>query len=210
MNQLPIRVVKVGGSLFDLPNLAERLRQWLTEQAPAHHVLVAGGGALVEQVRRWHELKPLNDETAHWMCVDLMTVTAHTLRDWLPEIPLVEDDRVLCQRVGECGCTIFSTANWLRHSEPALPGQKLPMNWDVTSDAIAARLAIVLSADELVLLKSALPAGRAEVRELANGGYVDLMLASLASELPPTHLVNLLASPYQSTKMLCDTLNDFG
>jgi len=38
MTRLPIRVVKVGGSLFDLPDLAERLHNWLGEQTPAHQV----------------------------------------------------------------------------------------------------------------------------------------------------------------------------
>ncbi len=198
MTRLPIRVVKVGGSLFDLPDLAERLHRWLAAQAPAHHVLIAGGGTLVEQVRQWHHLQPLSDVAAHWMCVDLMTVTAHMLHDWLPEIPLIEDDRLLCQRVGERGCTIFGPANWLRHSEHYLPGRKLPTNWDVTSDAIAARLAIVLSSEELVLLKSALPAEdtgveKPKIEKLAESGYVDRMFAALAAELPPTLLVNLRA-----------------
>ena len=191
MSGLPIRVVKVGGSLFDLPDLAERLHRWLAAQVPAHHVLIAGGGVLVEQVRQWHKTNPLNDAAAHWMCVDLMTVTAHMLHDRLPEIPLIEDDRLLCQRVGERGCTIFGPANWLRHSEHYLPGKKLPYNWDVTSDSIAARLAIVLQAPHLVLLKSALPNKGDDLRDLANRGYVDQGLAALAPELPPVEFVNL-------------------
>ena len=199
MNGLPIRVVKVGGSLFDLPDLAERLHRWLAAQAPAHHVLVAGGGALVEQVRQWHHLQPLSDEAAHWMCVDLMTVTAHMLHDRLPEIPLIEDDRLLCQRVGDRGCTIFGPANWLRHSEHYLPGKKLPSNWEVTSDSIAARLAIVLQAFELVLLKSALPVAEADLQELACKGYVDPGFADLEHEMPLTKFVNLRDFPRTSS-----------
>ena len=182
MSRLPIRVVKVGGSLFDLPDLAERLHQWLAAQRPAHHVLIAGGGALVDQVRQWHKLNPLSDAAAHWMCVDLMTVTTHMLHDRLPEIPLVEDDRLLCQRVGERGCTIFGPASWLRHSEPFLPGQTLPASWDVTSDSIAARLAIVLTAEELVLMKSTFPTEGVEIEGLAESGYVDRMLVDLAEK----------------------------
>ena len=198
MSRLPIRVVKVGGSLFDLPDLAERLHQWLAAQAPAHHVLIAGGGTLVNQVRQWHQLNPLGDAAAHWMCVDLMTVTAHMLHDRLPEIPLVEDDRLLCQRVGERGCTIFGPASWLRHSEPRLHGIRLATNWEVTSDAIAARLAIVLAAEELVLMKSTLPTGNVEIEGLAESGYVDRMLVDLAEEMPPTLLVDLRAEDPRS------------
>ncbi len=190
MSRIPIRVVKVGGSLFDLPDLADRLRAWLSEQSPAHHVIVTGGGALVEQVRRWHALRPLNDAAAHWMSVDLMTVTAHMLHDHLPEIPLIEDDRLLCQRLGERSCTLFGPGQWLRHSEPNLPGRKLPTNWQVTSDSIAARLAITLLADELVLLKSALPQKKS-VEQLVQEGYLDRMFAALHPDLPRTFLVNL-------------------
>lgn len=192
-----IRVVKVGGSLFDLPDLGQRLRQWLASQRPAHNVLIAGGGPLVEQIRAWHAEEPIEDAAAHWMCVDLLTVTAHMLHAWMPDIPLVEDDCLLCQRVGEPGATIFGPAPWMRHSEPGLPGTWLPSNWETTSDSIAGRLAAALLADEFVLMKSALPRRKTsrELSALAAVGYIDSVLAQMAPELPPTRLVNLRALP---------------
>jgi aspartokinase-like uncharacterized kinase len=192
-----IRVVKVGGSLFDLPDLPERLRSWLAHQPPAHNVLIAGGGPLVEQIRAWDKAEPIEEAAAHWMCVDLLTVTAHLLHSWLPEMPLVEDDRLLCQRVGEEGATIFGPAPWMRRSEPGLPGTWLPTNWETTSDSIAGRLAAALMADEFVLMKSALPRRRTsrELSALAAVGYIDSILALMAPELPPTRLVNLRAEP---------------
>jgi aspartokinase-like uncharacterized kinase len=192
-----IRVVKVGGSLFDLPDLGRRLRDWLGRQRPAHNVLVAGGGPLVEQIRTWHADEPIEDAAAHWMCVDLLTVTAHMLHAWMPEIPLVEDDCLLCQRVGEPGATIFGPAPWMRHSEPGLPGTWLPSSWETTSDSIAGRLAAALVADEFVLMKSALPRRRTsrELSALAAAGYIDSVLAQMAPDLPLTRLVNLRSSP---------------
>jgi len=192
-----IRVVKVGGSLFDLPDLGQRLRQWLAAQPPAHNVLLAGGGPLVEQIRTWHADEPIEDAAAHWMCVDLLTVTAHMLHAWMPEIPLVEDDCLLCQRVGEPGATIFGPAPWMRHSEPGLPGTWLPSSWETTSDSIAGRLAAALVADEFVLMKSALPRRRTsrELSAMAAAGYIDSVLAQMAPELPPTRLVNMRSWP---------------
>ncbi|MCC6494368.1 MAG: hypothetical protein IT424_15255 [Pirellulales bacterium] len=192
-----IRVVKLGGSLLDLPGLPQVLRSWLRAQPPAHNVLVPGGGPLVDQIRDWNAAGPVDEATAHWMCVDLLTVTAHLLHAWLPEIPLVEDDRLLCQRVGEPGATIFGPAPWMRHSEPGLPGTWLPTNWETTSDSIAGRLAVALRADEFVLLKSALPRRGAsrELSALAASGYIDPVLAKMAPELPPTRLVNLRCDP---------------
>jgi aspartokinase-like uncharacterized kinase len=193
-----IRMVKVGGSLFDLPELPQRLRAWLNEQSSAHNVLVAGGGPLVEQIRTWNAAEPIDDVAAHWMCVDLLTVSAHLLHAWLPEVPLIENDQLLCQRVGEPGATIFGPAAWMRHSEPGLPGTWLPSNWTTTSDSIAGRLAAALRADEFVMLKSALPRRRIskDLSALAAIGYVDSVLARMAPELPLTRLVNLRSDPW--------------
>lgn len=198
-----IRVVKVGGSLLDLPDLSHRLQQWLASQPRAHNVLIAGGGPLVEQVRQWNRACGVDETAAHWMCVDLLTVTAHLLHAWLPEIPLVESDGLLCQRVGSDGATIFGPAPWMRHAEPGLPGVWLPTSWDTTSDSIAGRLAVALRADEFVLLKSDLPKRRAgrELSALAAVGYIDPILALLAPELPPTRLVNLRSDPIRQARV---------
>jgi len=160
-------------------------------------VLVAGGGPLVEQVRSWHAAEALDDAAAHWMSVDLLTVTAHMLHAWLPETPLIEDDCLLCQRVGAPGATIFGPARWMRHAEPRLPGTWLPTSWETTSDSIAGRLAAALRADEFVLLKSALPRRYAikDLSALAAIGYIDSVLAQMAPELPSTRLVNLRSEP---------------
>lgn len=198
-----IRVVKVGGSLFSLPDLPQRLADWLAAQTPAHQVLVAGGGPLVENLRELDKLQPIDPVAAHWMCIDVLTVTAHLLHSWLPEIPLVEDDCYLCQRVGEQGATIFGPAPWLRHSEPGLPGTWLMTGWETTSDAIAARLAVALRADEFVMLKSRLPrrGSGMELSGLSAIGYVDPMIAQLASELPLTRLVNMRTNPPSEARL---------
>ncbi|MCA9235991.1 MAG: hypothetical protein KDA44_11000 [Planctomycetales bacterium] len=204
MRETIVRVVKIGGSLFDLPDLPERLWKWMAVQSPAHHVLVAGGGKLVNVVREWDRQKTLDDAAAHWMCVDLLTVTAHFLHDRLPEIPLVEDDRLLCQRVGQQGATIFGPARWMRHSEPALPGVWLPSSWSTTSDAIAGRLAVALRAQEFVLMKSTLPPRRMawELSALAAAEYIDPILAQMAPDLPPTWFVNLRKDPPETGRVV--------
>jgi aspartokinase-like uncharacterized kinase len=208
-----IRVIKVGGSLLDMPDLPKQLRDWLANQSLAHNVLVAGGGQLVEQVRRWHRGQPpaeterLDEVTAHWICIDLMSVTARLLHAWLPDLKYTAEMRLLERRMQEPGGTLFDVAKWLRSEEPTLPGTRLPCQWEVTSDSITARLAVALAADELVLLKSSWPKAHGPKTEgskeegpvkegqslvaLAEEGYIDRMLPLLAPELPPLRMVNL-------------------
>jgi 5-(aminomethyl)-3-furanmethanol phosphate kinase len=196
-------VVKVGGSLFGLSDLSDRLRSWLDRAADAHQILVTGGGALVEQVRAWHTLQPLDEETAHWICIELMDTTARLLRSRMPELALVSDVGLLKQRCEHSGTTIFCPSDWLRAVEPRLPGTQLPVGWETTSDAIAGRLAIALGADELVLLKSALPrTDAADLDFLAETGLVDQFLPRLAQALPAVRLVNLRsAQPWKELRI---------
>jgi aspartokinase-like uncharacterized kinase len=212
----PIIVTKIGGSLFDLPDLPDRLQAKLTASPKAHHVLVTGGGALVEQIRSWHERWPLDEELAHWISVDLMDVTARLLHARMlklqvpefqaPALILSSAFQNLKQRSQSPGITFFCTAQWLRQVEPNQPGKQLPASWEVTSDAIAGRLAIVLEASKLILLKSTTPresvSGKetsgmsesnqaASLETLTKAGLIDPYLPRLASELPPLQLVNL-------------------
>jgi aspartokinase-like uncharacterized kinase len=198
-----IRVVKVGGSLFDLVDLPGRLRDWLSRQPPAHSVLIAGGGAAVDDVRRRQEIQPLDEAAAHWLCVDLMSETAQALHRQLSEFPLTADFRRANARRSEVGATIFDASAWLRQVEPGLPGVRLSWTWETSSDSIAGRLAVALGCDELVLLKSALPSRSAlgDPGQLAAAGYVDVLFPRLAGELPPTRMANLRDSDYPEARL---------
>lgn len=193
----PLRIVKVGGSLLEMPHLGQRLQKWLEVQPAAHAVLVVGGGSLVQQVRDWDQRWNLDEVTAHWICVDLMSATARLFKSRLLEVPLTSDVDRLKQLSAEPGCTVFDAARWMRETEPELPGTTLPPSWDVTSDSIAARLAVALRAEELVLLKSVLPeeVESQGIAALAANGAVDEMLPRLFAELPPVRMVNLRADP---------------
>ena len=95
-----IRVVKVGGSLFDFDQFPERGRQWLDEQPPALTILVGGGGDLVQPLRIVHERFSLDQETSHWLAVRAMTVTSRLLANLL-DIVLVERFEVVEQLLRE-------------------------------------------------------------------------------------------------------------
>lgn len=199
MNSCRICVAKVGGSLLSRPDLASQLRSWLSEEltahADTHYVLVVGGGRLVDAIREIDAVTSLGDTTAHWICVELMDVTSRILSNLVPELAVVDRFRHLAERTAQPGVTIFCPGEFMIKIEPNSDGTRLSANWSVTSDSIAGRLAIVLAAAELVLVKSAAPPPIPEsIREnwlgdLAAQGYVDPSLPDLARELPPARFV---------------------
>src|SRR5262249_50947889 len=77
-------VVKVGGSLYDLPGLGARLRAWL-ERLPSREVLlVPGGGPAADVVRDLDRLHRLGEEAAHWLALRALSVNARFLAALLP------------------------------------------------------------------------------------------------------------------------------
>jgi aspartokinase-like uncharacterized kinase len=193
MKPVPVSVVKVGGSLFDLPDLPAALDRWLTRQPGAVYVLVGGGGPFAEQVRRDAGRFAISPEAAHWICVDLLTATARLLAEILPSAEWVRDyDRLLLTLSGsEMKCVVFAVRDFLERVEPGLPGAVLPHAWSVTSDSIAARLADALGAQELVLLKSIDAPARVDAASAAAAGLVDDFFPTAAKTLPAVRWVNL-------------------
>jgi aspartokinase-like uncharacterized kinase len=188
-----LTVVKVGGSLLASPDMADRLRLWLAAQPAGRRVLIAGGGAVVDALRELDRAHPLDEAAAHWMSVDLMSVTARVLGALVPEFPLVVDWKNLpgVPAAGATTTAVFDAGRFLRAIEPRAAGTKLPASWDVTSDSIAARLAVVAGAGRLVLLKSARPPA-SDWASLADRGYVDRFFPRLVGEAPPAVAIELL------------------
>lgn len=178
-------VVKVGGSLLQWPELPQRLKAWLADQGRSRHVFLAGGGALCDAVRRADQQFSLGETKSHWLCVDLLSVTARILAHALGEMPLV--DSLDAKLAGNC---VFDPRRFLREEEPQQRGVPLPRTWDATSDSIAARLAECLAADGLVLMKSADPPV-CDVQALAECGYVDRHFSVAAAAVARVTYLNL-------------------
>lgn len=183
-----LRVVKVGGSLLSSPRLGARIRQWCERQRPIPTVWVVGGGKLVDVVRDWHAIHgkqlPNADVDAHWMSVDLMSVTAKMFAALVDEWPIESSIESLQEQfLAGTQNVIFDCRTWL----PTV--DDLPNSWSVTSDSIAGRLAIELSCRELVLLKSRAAVGE-KVSDNVAQGVIDEHFLKLGQELNVT-VVNL-------------------
>lgn len=184
------RVIKLGGSLLDLADLPARFRRWLSLQPPMQNVVVAGGGRLADVIREAFARHRLDEDDAHWLCIRILGVTAGLAARLLPESVLVKSLEELAGIEGASRLILFETESWLRDEELRSPCP-LPHTWDVTSDSIAARLAEWISAEELVLLKSALPAQPATLAAAAESGLVDRYFPVAAADLRSSRLVNL-------------------
>ena len=200
MSATGLRVVKVGGSLLGAEGLPERLGDWLDELLDGPCVLVAGGGGMVDELRRLDKLRPLGEAAAHWAAISIMDVTAWLLATWL-QFDVTSDYATLQDRLYEAEEPIvFAPGRFLREVEPKLLGTRLAKTWEVTSDSIAVRLGTVLLADEVVLLKAAPPetgpltesgslrAKEQQVEQLVLSGYLDSFLPRLVGEAPPIRI----------------------
>ncbi|HEX5103382.1 MAG TPA: hypothetical protein VFV87_06205 [Pirellulaceae bacterium] len=187
-----LRIVKVGGSLLDWPQLAEQLSRWLESQPRQPSVLICGGGDFTDAVRRAQAIHRFDDETAHWMCVRALSVTAQLLARLLPGAKLAGSlDDVVALARGGAEQIVFDAGAFLRAEEPQVVGLPLPHDWTATTDSIAARIAELTGASELILLKSSDPPPHRSLADLAVAGYVDEHFPLAAAELPAIRLVNV-------------------
>lgn len=161
---LPL-VIKLGGSLAE----SGRLRMMLAHVRRARRsvVVVPGGGAFADAVRRAQDATGFSDAVAHDMALLAMHQMAAVLCDLEPRLVAAE--------------TLESMAAAWRHGRVPvwLPARlcagdrRIPRDWSITSDGLAARLAERLAAAEVVLVKSCVVGKAVSARTLARRGVVD-------------------------------------
>jgi aspartokinase-like uncharacterized kinase len=216
-------VVKVGGSLFDLPELGPRLTRWLVQLAPADVLLVPGGGPTADVVRGLDARHGLGEEKSHWLALRALAFNAHFLASLLhgstvvesvnarrgtrhsssrakgPTQPVsrprVEYGPVHLERLPHDDGSSVAVLDPFGFCLTDKPTAALPHTWAVTSDSIAARVAIASGARRLILMKSVtIPSGM-DWREAAERGFVDAALPSVIhrSTTLEVRVVNLRA-----------------
>jgi aspartokinase-like uncharacterized kinase len=164
-------IIKIGGSLFDWPDLGPRLHAWLDANASTHTILVPGGGRLANVVRDLDRSQGLGDEVAHRMALHAMTTNAELLAALLPGSCVIDGPDLAELLWEQKRLPILDALAFCESDDVGA----LPHTWAVTSDSVAARLAVVAGAAELVLLKSAEPPP-GDVAAWAECGYVDSWL----------------------------------
>jgi aspartokinase-like uncharacterized kinase len=170
-------IAKVGGSLFDLPDLRQRIAAFLASKSPDRVLFVPGGGAGADVIRSLDRTHGLGDEASHWLALRVLSINAQFLARLL-SIPVVD-------RIDEMtGSSAILDALEFCRDDDARHGA-LPHRWDVTSDSIAARVAALADA-ELIMFKSVdLPDGMTW-KEAAERGYVDGTFPDVAKSIHVT------------------------
>jgi aspartokinase-like uncharacterized kinase len=185
-------VIKVGGSLFDWPAFPRQLKAVLDAYRAARPslVLLPGGGSAADFVRRLDRTFALGDVPAHRLALRSLDLTAHALAALVPGLEAIDDVGNLGQVWKELKIPVLAPRRFLEEHD-CHAADPLPPSWDVTSDAIAARVAVHLGAAELVLLKSTpLPPGT-DRRAAADLGLVDPFFPAVSHGLERVLYLNL-------------------
>jgi aspartokinase-like uncharacterized kinase len=197
-------IVKVGGSLFDLPDLRERLRARLRQLGAAKVLLVPGGGATADAIRAFDTAHLLGEDASHWLALQALSLNARMLHELLPEARIVseipEPAAQARAATSALACAAGADENRSRfflldafpffHADEQRPDH-LPHCWDVTSDSLAVRVATLAKAHELILLKSVVWEA-SDWTEAARSGIVDSYFARALQQAPTSLRVRLI------------------
>ena len=127
-------------------------------------------------MRRLDRLHALGEETSHWLALHALSLNAHFLAALLPSARIVGAvDEWNRSELAILDVHAFARADENRSG-------RLPHCWAVTSDAFAARAAVVFAADALILLKSTTIPPDMDWREAGRCGWVDEWFAEVLRE----------------------------
>ena len=160
-------VVKLGGSL----QFSEQLPMWLSEIAEhggGKVVIVPGGGAFADQVRRAQQYWHFDDLVAHHMALLAMEQYGLMMQAMDQRLEVSDSTQGIMSILKAGKVAIWLPTRMVMQDREITPG------WDITADSLAAWLARTLQAQRLVLVKSVeLGAGAHPVSDLIQRGLLD-------------------------------------
>ena len=162
----PLLVLKVGGSLLSRPGWPALLMPLVAACRPGPCCVVVGGGAVVNGLRELDRAMPQSQQLMHDLAIDAMRLTARlvaaTVHVSMAASPPADD-----------GVAVLDVPAWLAVGSRATA---LPVGWQVTSDAIAATVAVECGS-RLLLAKSVPPPPCPDdadlLSSLGRAGWVD-------------------------------------
>ena len=203
-NRRDFEVVKLGGSLLEVPDLKLRLERWVDSTPKKYRLWIVGGGRVVDDLReKWSEGN-LESAEAHWKAISTMDDHGRMVAGWFgwPVVKMADqwlssvrqiasDSQLDDLDAGPLNVCVL-VHDWMRENQ-----KLLPIGWDVTSDSIALAIALNAHATTLKLLKST-EAETQDVNTLVENGYLDSHFATLAASVDPDLLPEMLGVNFRS------------
>ncbi|MDB5352333.1 MAG: aspartate/glutamate/uridylate kinase [Planctomycetota bacterium] len=188
----PIVVAKVGGSLLDWPELPGRLGRFVASRRDRGDrlVLIVGGGRAADWVRELDRIHAIGEAKSHALAIRSLDLTARVLAALVPGLAVAETIAEIAPLRLSGLVPILAPRVVLDEDDRASP-DPLPHVWDVTTDSIAARLAVRLGARRLVLLKSARASPGTTRDQAARLGLVDPAFPVASRALSEVVAINL-------------------
>lgn len=196
----PDAVIKVGGSLLGWPDLPVRLASFLSMHAGERLLLIAGGGPAADVVRELDRAHGLGEERSHQLALRALDLTAHLLAALVRDLHVVDYETEFVP-VWQSGYIPVLAPRRLLDEDDKESAEPLAHNWEVTSDAIAARVADRMHARALILLKSAPLLHGTSREDAARLGLVDPVFPAAARRIERVVYVNLRAPTIQSLRL---------
>jgi aspartokinase-like uncharacterized kinase len=164
-------VVKIGGSLVETGRLREVLAIVIRAQRPT--VIVPGGGPFADAVRNAQAEFGFSDEAAHRMALLAMHQSAVLMTEIAPKLVAAETLAAMRSAWKARRVAVWMPVKLCERDK------RIPCDWSITSDGLAARLAERLGRVPVVLVKSRLVARGASAAALAREGVVDPVFAEI-------------------------------
>lgn len=191
MTAMPLRVIKLGGSLLESPDWAARLTRRLSELPPARSLLLVGGGPPVDAIREIASLHSYDAEFLHWLCVDAMDISHRLVEQQLQWPSLRTHDALPVWLRSSEPCGLVHTQAFYRIDNYQQLPVMLPLSWDTTSDSLAALLAHLVAADELLIIKSLAVNEPYDWPALSRAGIVDAAFTTAITGLSRIRAITL-------------------
>ena len=174
-------VIKIGGSLLALPDLGERLNAVLQSLNGQKALVIIGGGAAADEIRRLDDFCELTPKRAHWDAIAAMTSNSQLIARVLGSLPVVPDRIEAALHWKTYAAVMLDTSVFLREKHATF-SQLLPESWDVTSDSIAGSVALDWPCDQVLFCKSCNPVSLV-IDEVCIAGQFDAWITSLRPAL---------------------------
>lgn len=184
-------VFKLGGSVLTHPTLADTIRTLVRLRENQRCLFVVGGGQTADLVRNWSQIHSLSEEQSHWLAIASMELNSHLIQNLMNWRTVVSQCQAEQYWSDDPSPLLVEMSEFAREQERS--GSRIPHDWSVTSDSLAAWVVERWPAYELVLVKSVPIPRKTSIVQASQLGLVDAYFPQVTQKLRQVSWCNLRA-----------------